>query len=170
MLPRILIVDDLFGRNVPSVLNTDRESLCAHFLLQDASGDAAAAASQQKVLKPVADAIFSRGQLPVVADTGSVVKNDLQGTLAKVREGWHGAFAKGKLPWAMVLLDLCFYTGRVTEVSHRRASGMPEGNPEDDDPRNYFGLALLDAIHREFPELPVFILSSKSREGGQPGI
>jgi DNA-binding NtrC family response regulator len=40
---------------------------------------------------------------------------------------------------------------------------MPEGRSEDDDPSFYFGLTLVDAIHREFPELPIFILSSKPR-------
>jgi DNA-binding NtrC family response regulator len=68
------------------------------------------------------------------------------------------------IPWSMVLIDLCFYTGRVTEESHRRTPGMPEGRPGDDDSRSYFGLTLLDAIHREFPEIPIFILSSKPRE------
>jgi DNA-binding NtrC family response regulator len=68
------------------------------------------------------------------------------------------------IPWSMVLIDLCFYTGRVTVESHRRTPGMPEGRPGDDDPRSYFGLTLLDAIHREFPEIPIFILSSKPRE------
>jgi DNA-binding NtrC family response regulator len=72
--------------------------------------------------------------------------------------------AQGKTPWSLLLLDLCFYTGRVTEESHRRSPGMPAGRPGDDDPRSYFGLTLLDAIHREFPELPIFILSSKPRE------
>jgi len=64
----------------------------------------------------------------------------------------------------MVLIDLCFYTGKVTQESHRRTAGMPEGRSGDDDLRSYFGLSLLDAIHREFPELPIFILSSKPRE------
>lgn len=164
MLPRLLILDDLFGRNVQSGRNADRENLCAHFLLQDVTGDAAAEASHQKVLKSTANVEFYRGQVPSVANVGAVVENDLQGALAKVHEGWDGALAKGEAPWAMVLLDLCFYTGLVTEESHRRAAGMPEGRPGDDDPRSYFGLTLLDAIHRDFPELPVFIFSSKPRE------
>lgn len=164
MLPRILIVDDLFGRNLSGGRNSDRENLCAHFLWKDATDDAAAKASRQKVLKPTAEAVFCRAQVPAAADAGAVVENDLQGALAKVREGWHVEMAQGRPPWTMLLLDLCFYTGKVTEESHRRTPGMPEGRPEDDDPRSYFGLILLDAIHREFPELPVFILSSKPRE------
>lgn len=41
---------------------------------------------------------------------------------------------------------------------------MPEGERGNDDPQKYFGLTLLDAIHREFSELPIFIFSSKPRE------
>ncbi len=163
MQNRILVIDDMFGRGVPGGRNVDRENLCAHFLWSDGTDDAAARASRQKVLKPTAEVVFCRGQMPDVSDIGAVVENDLAGSLAKVREGWTEALAGGRLPWAMVLLDLCFYTGRVTEESHRRTPGMPEGREGDDDPRSYFGLALLDAIHGEFPELPVFILSSKPR-------
>ena len=164
MLPRLLVVDDLFGRNLAAGRNVDRENLCAHFLWQDATGDAAARASRQRVLKPTAEAVFFRGQTPTVSDLGATVENDLPGTLARLREGWTDALARGGLPWAMLLLDLCFYTGRVTDESHRRTPGMPEGRHGDDDPGSYFGLTLLDAVHREFPELPVFILSSKPRE------
>lgn len=164
MLPRLLILDDLFGRNLVDGRNPDRENLCAHFLWHDVTGDAAARASRQRVLQPVAEAVFHRGQTPGLSDVGVLVENDVQGSLAKVRGGWSDALAKGSPPWAMVLLDLCFYTGYVTEESHRRTPGMPEGQPEDDDPRSYFGLTLLEEIHREFPELPVMILSSKPRE------
>jgi hypothetical protein len=164
MLPRLLVIDDLFGRAMVGVRNPDRENLCAHFLWRDVTGDAASQASRQTVLKPVADAVFCRGQIPRVAGVGSVVDNDLPGALGVVAEGWLGALRHGTAPWAMVLLDLCFYTGRVTEESHRRTPGMPEGRPGDDDPRRYFGLTLLEAIHREFPELPVLILSSKPRD------
>lgn len=164
MLPRILIIDDLFGRNVLGGRNPDRENLCAHFLWQDITGDAAARASRQKVPQPSAHAVFYRGQTPSVSELGAFVENDLAGSLAEVRKGWGDALAKGAPPWAMVLLDLCFYTGRVTEKSTRQTSGMPEGRLGDDDPDSYFGLALLDAIHREFPELPIIILSSKPRD------
>ncbi|HEX4961013.1 MAG TPA: sigma 54-interacting transcriptional regulator [Thermoanaerobaculia bacterium] len=40
---------------------------------------------------------------------------------------------------------------------------MPEGRTGDDDPANYFGMALLRAIREHFPDLPVAILSSKPR-------
>jgi len=41
---------------------------------------------------------------------------------------------------------------------------MPQGRDGDDDPGQYFGLRLLDEIVHEFPDLPVVILSSKSRD------
>lgn len=162
--PRILIIDDLFGRDLPDGRNVDRENLCAHLLLTDVTGDRAAYESRQKVTKPIVHAVFCRGQIPAMASIGALVENDVQTALAVLRHGWYDAIASGTLPWSMVLLDLCFYTGQVTEDSHRRAPGMPEGRPSDDNPQNYFGLILLDAIHREFPELPIFILSSKPRE------
>jgi DNA-binding NtrC family response regulator len=112
----------------------------------------------------VAEAVFYRGQTPEVSGVGAVVENDLRGSIARVRDGWTGALDNGRPPWAMVFLDLCFYTGRVTEDSNRRTPGMPEGSLGDDDFRSYFGLTLLDAIHRDFPEIPLLILSSKPRE------
>lgn len=164
MLPRLLVIDDLFGRDVQQGRNTDRENLCAQFLWQDVTGDTATHSSRQKILKPTAEAVFYRGQSPIASSIGSKLENDLVGALIKVREGWTDALYNGEPPWTMVLLDLCFYTGRVTEESNRRTPGMPEGRPGDDDPQGYFGLTLLDAIHKEFPELPIFILSSKPRE------
>lgn len=164
MTGRILVIDDFFGRSVAGIGNPERENLCAHFLWRDITGDHAAKASRQKVLRPTADVIFARGQTPAVTTVGSVVENDLPGTMALVRQGWKEAMEAGEAPWAMVLLDLCFYTGVVSERSHGRSAGMPEGRSGDDDPRSYFGLTVLQAINREFPELPVFILSSKPRE------
>lgn len=169
-LPKVLIIDDLFGRNVPGGRNVDRDNLCAHFLLKDVTWDIATKASDQKVITPIAECVFCRAQSPVCANVGDIIENDIESALAIVRTGWPPGMGVssqesnvGK-PWSMLLLDLCFYTGRVTDESHRRSPGMPEGKPSDDDPANYFGLTLLDAIHSEFPELPIIILSSKPRE------
>ncbi len=164
MAPRLLIIDDLFGRNVEGGSNAERDNLCAHFLLRDVSGDAAARATRQRILKPIADAVFFRGQSPLTATVGARIENDLPACLERVRRRCAEASRCGEVPWTMVLLDLCFYTGPVTAQSNARIAGMPEGRPGDDDPRSYFGLTLLDAIHAEFPELPVMILSSKPRE------
>jgi len=162
--PTVLVIDDLFGRQVADAPNRDRENLCGKFLLEEALDVGSAEMRRFKVKQPVARAVFCRGQNPSKARVGDVVENDPAGAMAVVRQGWTEALSAGRTPWAMVLLDLCFYTGQVTEVSHQRTPGMPEGRPGDDDSQSYFGLELLDAIHREFPELPVFILSSKPRE------
>lgn len=161
---RVLIIDDLFGREVSGETNRERENLCGKFLLVEEPASRRSRVSRFEIPDPIARVVFCRGQTPVESKVDVIVENDLQGSLAKVREGWTEALAKGEPPWAMLLLDLCFYTGRVTEESHRRTPGMPEGRPGDDNPRSYFGLTLLDAIHREFPDLPIFILSSKPRE------
>jgi DNA-binding NtrC family response regulator len=93
-----------------------------------------------------------------------VVENDLEGTLLKVREGWTEAIRRFEPPWALVLLDLRFYTGPVTEQSHHMKAGVPKGRRTDDDPTFFFGWTLLDAIHSAFPELPVYVLSEMPRE------
>lgn len=161
--PRILVIDDLFGRDVAGTVNRERENLCGKFLLREESLSGQSISSRFEIPAPIARAVFCRGQIPNTSTVGEVVENDLSGSMETVRQGWSHAIERGKAPWSMVLLDLCFYTGKVTEESHRRTPGMPEGRIEDDDPRKYFGLSLLDAIHKEFPELPVMILSSKPR-------
>src|ERR1041385_1122543 len=115
MLPHILILDDLFGRVVSGGQNVDRENLCANFLWHDATGDAEAKASTQKILNPTAHAVFFRAQKPVAAKVGDIVENDLQGALEVVQKGWvsEGFNDSQAHPrWAMLLLDLCFYTGQ----------------------------------------------------------
>ena len=111
----------------------------------------------------MAEAVFFRGQLPQTAVVGDTVENDLDGCLRFVRSGWTKRSAS-RPPWAMLLLDLCFYTGLVTHESSRNASGMPGGRRGDDDPEGYFGLHVLKAVREEFPDLPAVILSSKPRE------
>lgn len=163
-LPRVLVIDDLFGRISPSGSNLDRENLCAQLLLVDSTGDAAAQESVQRIRKPIAEAVFFRGQRPVQAVVGDDVRNDLESCITLVESGWKASQRRGEPPWALVLLDLCFYTGRVTTESNSRSAGMPDGRPEDDDPSTYFGLTVLERIHERFPGLPVVILSSMPRE------
>ncbi len=173
MLPRIAVLDDLFGRELSEGRNPDRENLCAHFLWRDVTGDSATLASGQRVLKPTAEVCFHRAQSPTCARVGDLVENDLDGALAFIRSEWaaipsmagdgHSVGDLKQRP-SMLLLDLCFYTGIVTDESDRRASGMPVGRPDDAKPRSYFGLKLLEAIHREIPDLPIFILSSMPRD------
>ena len=160
---RILIIDDLFGREILGAKNREKENLCGKFLLEEETTEGKSRSGRFEIDNPIARAVFWRGQTPIESGVGAIVENDLQSSLKKVREGWTESIIKGQPPWSMVLLDLCFYTGLVTEESNRRIPGMPEGRAGDDNPRNYFGLTLLDAIHYEFPELPIFILSSKPR-------
>lgn len=163
MRPRLLVIDDLFGRQSDDGPNRDRENLCAHFLWKDVTRDAAAAASSLQIKNPIADVVFTRGQAPTLAKVGDIVENDLESAVQAARKGWYGS-EKLRSPWSLVLVDLSFSTGEVTEASHRRAPGMACGRDSDNDPSGYFGLAILDALHRRFPELPVIILSSKPRE------
>lgn len=161
-LPRILVIDDFFGRVFPAGRNEDRANLCAQYLLRDVTGDEEGRGRGQKILKPLAEAVFSRGQLPVCSKVGDHVENDLPGCLRLVEEGWSAI--PGRRIWSLVLLDLCFYTGRVTKESDHANPGMPEGRPGDDAPDSYFGLQILRALQERYPELPVVILSSKPRE------
>ncbi len=159
-LPRILVIDDLFGRSVPDGGNRERSSLCGQFLLSDVSEDATES-DRRRVRTPVAEAVFCRGQRPAAAFVGSTVENDLRLVADTVAPGWH----EGVHPqWALVLLDLCFYTGPVTAASDRAARGMPEGRAGDDRPATYFGLAVLDMLSDRFPDLPVVIFSSMDRQ------
>lgn len=157
--PLILVLDDVFGREVLGRRNDERENLCAHLLIRDVTGDSSARATTQTVSKPVARAVFCSAQRPRNARVGEIVENDTSAVIEMIGSR---AGRDGKEPWALVLLDLCFYTGPVTADSDRRSPGMPEGRPGDDDPRNYFGVRLLEIIRSMDPDLPVVILSSKS--------
>lgn len=161
--PRVLVIDDLFGRRHPEGRNEERASLCGQLLLGDVTEDQGGGPGAVRVRSPIAEAVFHRGQRPISSTVGDVVKNDLEGCLEAIRSGWSGR-PTGQPPWAMLLLDLCFYTGRVTPESSRQLAGVPEGRPGDDDPESYFGLEVLLAARAEFPDLPIVILSSKPRE------
>lgn len=158
-LPRILIIDDLYGREVGGV-NEDRLALCAHLRLQDESS----CVTPLRLDRPIARAVFCRAQLPIAARLGDVVENDLAGALRVLDEGWHDRPA-GTPPWALVLLDLRFRSGPVTAESERRfGAGMPEGRPEDEASSSFFGLRLLEELQRHYPQLPVIVLSDAPRQ------
>lgn len=161
-LPRILVIDDLFGRQLKDRSNRERTNLCGMYGLRDVTGDEAFP-SDEVVVNPIAEAVFFRGQQPLCAGVGDTVENDLDATLAFVRRGWVPDQADAPR-WSLVLLDLCFYTGLITASSDQSQPGMPKGRPADDDPHQYFGLRILEQLHTEFPELPVIILSSKQRD------
>jgi DNA-binding NtrC family response regulator len=162
IIPHVLIIDDLFGRTHTDRRNEERANLCGQYEIEDVTGDEVGKGSPQRIKYPIAKAVFYRGQRPVCSNIGDIVENDLEGTHKIIRNGWDKD-RPGKAHWALVLLDLCFYTGKVTDESNRKTLGMPEGREGDDDPSYYFGLRILQTIHDEFPDLPVVILSSKSR-------
>jgi DNA-binding NtrC family response regulator len=175
-LPRVLIIDDLFGRYLPDGTNEDRDNLCASFMLRDVTGEVLPGrrtVSKQKIKSPIAEAVFIRGQTPDCPGINDEIHNDLPGTLAIVDELWDGAKHANKRGFkrlSLLLLDLCFYTGLVTGQlssavggcgSKKAEPGMPEGRA--DDIAKFFGLELLKAIQARYPDLPIVILSSQDR-------
>jgi DNA-binding NtrC family response regulator len=162
MLPRLLIVDDLFGRTVSAGINEDRQNLCGQYLFKDITGDEEGKGEPQEIADPSAEVVFCRGQSPRIAVIGDYVENDLNVVIDAVGRGWDQRPLETP-PWTMVLLDLSFYTGEVTTESDRACPGMPVGLDADHEPRRFFGLTILRALHEKFPDLPVVIFSSKSR-------
>jgi len=160
-LPRILIIDDFFGRTHSDRCNEDRAHLCVKYHLKDITGDEEGKGAAHTIKEPVAEAAFFRGQHPICATLGDTVENDLEGCMRIIETGWNPGHTEPV--WSLVLLDLSFYTGRVTDTSNQRSAGMPEGQPCDSDTNRYFGLIILREIQKRFPELPVIILSTKPR-------
>lgn len=163
-LPRVLVIDDLFGRTLGDRPNPDRRRLCTQFRLQDVTGDEAGfpPPALRDSRPPLAAAVFHRGQSPAAAGVGDVVRNDPDAALAAVARGWDTG-PDGPPRWALVFLDLHFRTGPVTAAGHARDPGVPAGDPADRAPDGYFGLHLLDLLRGRFPDLPVAILSAEAR-------
>ena len=138
-LPRVLIIDDMFGGSL-----RDRKNFCKNFALIDVTGDEA---SPLAIHEPLAEAVFESSQIRLACE----VQNSVKKALHAVDKGWDN---QPHLHWAMVLLDLRFVSGRLDE------EGDPEGNEGDD----LFGLTILDALHQIYPDLPVVIISSKVRD------
>lgn len=168
--PRILWIDDVYGKTRNS-RNKDRAALCSRLGLKDITGDCLPQAEPE--LKPllviddreitdpvceendkdevVADGTFCRGQV----EGSGEVRNDLDGTLEVVRNGW-----EQPPRWSLLLLDMHFATGVIDE------DGNPIGNPEDRDPAKYFGLTVLNSLWRdsELRDIPVVITSDMDRD------
>jgi DNA-binding NtrC family response regulator len=128
-LPRVLIIDDVYGQE-----KKEQDNFCLRSGLKNPL-------SSLEVEEPIAEAVFCRGQVEI----NGQVKNDLEGTLKFIRDGWE------QYPrWALVLLDLHFDTGRYMY---------------DRDPEKYFGLTILKALHhaKELHDIPVIILSAMDR-------
>ncbi|MBI4472212.1 MAG: sigma-54-dependent Fis family transcriptional regulator [Acidobacteria bacterium] len=161
LLPRVLVIDDQYGRECAGP-NEDRLNFCRTYRLVDVTSQDSRKSRVARVPDPIAEAVFCRGQLPVTATVGDVVLNDMAGILDIVFHGHE--FRAGNPTWALVLLDLCFYTGEVTDQSENlRGVGMPLGRPEDEEAATCFGLRVLTELTQHFPDLPIAILSSIPR-------
>ncbi|MCI0560963.1 MAG: sigma 54-interacting transcriptional regulator [Nitrososphaera sp.] len=137
-MPRLLVIDDQFGRHIDA-----RRDLCTLFDLQDVTGDDH---TPEKIKDPLAETVFCSGQ--TLAE--GVVTNTVGVAIDATRAGW--PFSTGER-WAILLLDLRFVSGKLD------AEGNPAGQPGDDE----FGLRILEVLKREFPLLPVVVLSSRDR-------
>jgi DNA-binding NtrC family response regulator len=137
-LPRILIIDDIFGSSL-----MDRKNLCRNFGLVDVTGDDE---NISEISEPVGEVLFCSGQIR----NGNTVRNDINVAIDAVQKGWDES-SENRL--ALILLDIRFVSGQIGE------DGEPEGLSGDDS----FGLDILDAIHQKFYDIPVIIVSSKER-------
>ena len=169
--PRILWIDDIYGRT-RNGRNRDRDAICSRLGLKDITGDCI----PQKAPEPrsnllviddreitdttreenaedavIADVIFCRGQ---VEESGNV-RNDLNGTLEVVKNGW-----KHPPRWGLLLLDMHFATGTIGENEE------PIGKNEDWVPEKYFGFTVLDSLWQDpdLREIPVVITSAMERD------
>ena len=153
-LPRILIVDDVYGRAIEGEQNHKRRAICDRLKLKDITPLQPGEPAIDVCKNPIAEACFVRGQIPVCARLGDNVVNSIEQVLQAVDSGWNDAYlGPDKLPWSLVMVDLCFYQGKVTEASESapgRGKGMPQGNTSDMNPEKYFGLDILREIHRVY--------------------
>ena len=169
--PRILWIDDVYGK-AQNGRNKHRDRLCSRLGLRDITGDCLSQEELEPKLKPllviddreingtvnkenredeiIADVIFCRGQVEVSGN----VRNDLEGTLKVVKNGW-----KQPPRWGLLLLDMHFATGPID------VDGEPMGKDDDWDPEKYFGLTILDSLWRdpELREIPIVITSAMKR-------
>ena len=162
-LPRILVLDDQFGRcglggkfrkavsaDVFAGYEADRKNLCLNFGLIDVTGDA----HFKKPSAPLAEAIFCPSQ--VWNDAEKRIENSWETALRMVRRGW--TFDDGER-WALVLVDLRFVYGSLNAF----------GDPQEG---SLFGIeVLLPKLRSEFGEdLPIVVLSSTKKEENNPTV
>lgn len=153
-LPKILVIDDQFGRSrLQSQFAKairDRRNLCRVFGLADETGDDS---TPVRMEDPVASACFCPGQVW----NEDRIENSLPVCLEAVHQGWP-AEEENAIRWALVLLDLRFTFGRLDEDSE----------PEE---ASHFGLeVVLPALRREFPDLPVVVLSSVNKDAAHEAV
>lgn len=133
-LPRVLVVDDQYSRD-------DAERL----VFVQKAGLLDIQVENSNLCGKTAEALFCSGQ----QITHYAVHNDYQ-TIRFALAG-HDA-ASGD--WALVLLDVRFDSG------HLGPGGLPDGQAGDD----HFGEDVQKQLTRDFPDLPVVMLSSKKQQ------
>ena len=150
-LPRVLVIDDDFGRGWAGV-NRKRKGLCDRAGLLDITNDFELDRKKAHERKEdvVSAAVFCSG----LQNVNGSAEHDLEGTLEIIRRGW------SEWPrWALVFLDLKFITGKIGP------DGTPEGRKSDADPKEFYGLTILERLFRDpvLKEIPVVILSGMER-------
>ncbi len=137
-IPKIIVIDDYFGRNVQ-----ERRDLCKSYKIHDVTGDDPEPFINDS---PIAEGLFSSAQLI----KGNEIENHISIAIDDVRKGWPNK--KGE-HWALCLLDLRFTSGLIGD------NGQPSGKKQDDN----FGLLILKELRAQFPDLPIIILTSRKR-------
>lgn len=133
-LPRILVIDDQYALD-----KAERQTFIDHASVIDAERQAGV---HDSVL---AEAVFCSGQ----RCDGDVITNDYE-----VIRGATADETENSSKWALVLLDVRFDSGRIDEI------GLPKGQAGDD----HFGEDVRKQLARDFPDLPVVMLSSKKQQ------
>jgi len=133
-LPRVLVVDDQYSRD-------DAERL----VFVQKAGMVDIQAENSSLNCKIAEALFCSGQ----QITRYAVHNDYQ-TIRAALAGTDAASGD----WALVLLDVRFDSG------HLGPGGLPDGQAGDD----HFGEDVRKQLARDFPDLPVVMLSSKKQQ------
>jgi DNA-binding NtrC family response regulator len=158
-LPRILIIDDLYGHNL-----RERRLFCDLMRIKDMDADI----PENSRCDFFAEARFCSGQVK----SNNYVRNSLEVVLRDVESGW--PFENGSR-WAMVMIDYQFPSGPLTEDGY-----VIKAQPGD----NQFGKTILMNIAKRwpfrplfpeerpdaFPEIPCVMFSSRPSEQVEPEV
>jgi len=150
-LPRVLVIDDDFGRDW-SGANRKRKGFCDRAGLLDITSDFEQ--DRKKIHERKEDVLAAAVFCSGLRNVNGSAEHDLEGTLDIIRRGW------SEWPrWGLVFLDLKFITGKIGP------DGDPEGRKCDADPKEFFGLTILERMFRDpvMKEIPVVILSGMER-------
>jgi len=148
-LPKILIIDDQYGRIHHSGGGIHpRTSFCLCAGIKDVTGDIPFPETNNN--SPIVEGVFLRGQI----EEDGYVRNDIEGVIEAIHKGW-----KEWPRWALIMIDLQFITGKV------KPDGTIEGCESDSDPSIFFGLSILERLRQdlELRDIPVVLLSSMDR-------